>query len=329
LKNPIAFGPLSEEIVEAVYRYSHHTHRSLMLIASKNQIDYSSGYVNNWTTSTYMSYIKEMRNKYADSDVLICRDHCGPGFAASTALDDTFKTIAEDIRRGFDLIHIDFCHYPGPRQGSLDKAAEAIKYAKRLNPSIRFEIGTDEIRQQLNLSQARKDIEYFLQLCKPEYFVINTGSHVLEDKQVGVFNQVATYQAKNLLSTYGLKLKEHNADYLTIEEIQQRNGLVDSLNIAPELGVKQTEKILSLANTYGISTDAFLSVSYESKKWKKWLQFTSPDDKYACAIFAGHYNFTSKEYLRLYHHLSEKLDVRETLINETIKVIDRYALNFN
>jgi hypothetical protein len=329
MKNPIAFGPMSPEIVEAVFRYSSVAHRPFMLIASKNQVDYNGGYVNNWTTAEYMRYVKEMRAKYMDADVLICRDHCGPGFNGITDLDDTFKTVNEDIRSGFDLIHIDFCHYQGPRQTALEKAAEVIKYAQKLNPRIRFEIGTDEIRQNVNLGQVRRDVEFFLQYCKPDYYVVNTGSHVLEDKQVGLFNQTMTRSAKDLLYNYGLKLKEHNADYLTPEQIQQREGIVDSINIAPELGVRQTEKILSLADQFNLNSEPFLNASYKSKKWKKWLQYTSPDDTLSCSIFAGHYNFTTKEYTRLYNHLSERVDIKEELISTAIEVIDRYCLNFN
>lgn len=327
MKNPVAFGPMSPEIVEAVFKYSHVTHYPLMLIASKNQIDYAGGYVNNWTTQSYMQYIKEMRSQYLDSDVLICRDHCGPGFNGNTELTDTFKTINEDIKSGFDLIHIDFCHYPGPRQHSLEKAAEAINFAKRLNSRIRFEIGTDEINQAFNIGQARRDVEFFLQYCNPDYYVINTGSHVLEDQQVGVFNITNTQQAKNMLSNYGLKLKEHNADYLIPDQIRQRKDLVDAMNIAPELGVNQTKKIISLCNQYHINYDAFLDTSYKSKKWKKWLHLTSPDDKYSCALFAGHYCFTSKEYSRICNHLNDHINLKEELINTAIEVIDRYVLN--
>jgi hypothetical protein len=329
MKNPVAFGPMSPEIVEAVFRYSHVTHYPLMLIASKNQVDYAGGYVNNWNTQTYMSFVKEMRSTYLDADVLVCRDHCGPGFNGNTELSDTFKTINEDIRRGFDLIHIDFCHFPGPRANALEKAAEAINFAKRLNPTIRFEIGTDEIRQPFNLPQARRDVEFFLQFCKPDYYVVNTGSHVLEDKQVGVFNSNNVQLAKDMLFSYGLKLKEHNADYLTPDQIKLRNGLVDSMNIAPELGVRQTERVISLANQYHVDYEAFLETAYKSKKWKKWLHLTSPDDRYSCAIFAGHYCFTSKEYKRLCTHLNEHIDLKEELIKTAIEVIDRYVVNRN
>ena len=70
-----------------------------MLIASKNQIDHSGGYVNNWTTDQYMKFIKEMIGKYPQSQVKICRDHCGPGFNGIHDIGDTYKTIESDIKQ--------------------------------------------------------------------------------------------------------------------------------------------------------------------------------------------------------------------------------------
>lgn len=324
----IAIGPMSSEVVEAVYRYSHITHKPFMLISSMNQIDHNGGYVNKWTTQDYMKFIRTMRLQYQDSDVLICRDHCGPGFNGRNELGDAFMTISEDIKAGYDLIHIDFCHFKGPRDKMLTRASEAIEYAKKKNPRIRFEIGTDEIGKPLNLNQVRAELDYFTKFCNPEYYVINTGSLVLEDKQVGIFNQEKTQQAWRLLRDYNIKLKEHNADYLTAEQIRARKSCVDALNIAPQLGVRQTERILSLAQKFNINANSFLESAYKSKKWKKWLQYTSPDDTYTCSVLAGHYVFSGNPYNVLYKNLNHYVDVKEELINAAIETIDHYATNF-
>ena len=49
----IGIGPMSSEVIEAVYKYSSINNKELMLIASKNQIDHNGGYVNNWNTKEY------------------------------------------------------------------------------------------------------------------------------------------------------------------------------------------------------------------------------------------------------------------------------------
>ena len=73
-------GPMSSEIIEAVYRYSHFNRVELMLIASKNQIDYTKGYVNNWSTKDYAQFLRTQKEKYKNSRVKICRDHCALDF---------------------------------------------------------------------------------------------------------------------------------------------------------------------------------------------------------------------------------------------------------
>ena len=53
IKANLGIGPMSSETIEAVYRFSNFHRKQIMLIASKNQIDYSGGYVNKWTTKEY------------------------------------------------------------------------------------------------------------------------------------------------------------------------------------------------------------------------------------------------------------------------------------
>jgi glycosyltransferase involved in cell wall biosynthesis len=43
----------------------------------------------------------------------------------------------------------------------------------------------------------------------------------------------------------------------------------------------------------------------KSKKWNKWLYNSKKDDKLKCAIIAGHYNFNSKEYIKITDQLNK------------------------
>ena len=237
----VAIGPLSSEIIEAVFRYSHYHRTELMLIASKNQIDYSGGYVNNWTTKEFMEFINQMKNKYPFSNVKICRDHCGPGFNEKYDLDDVYKTIKSDIENKFDLIHIDFCHFKGSKEERFEASKQAIMYCMNLNPSILLEVGTDEnIGARFgihNLDALEEEINFFTEFCKPVFYVVQTGSLVREINQVGSLAKDFIIKASKILKAKGIKLKEHNADYLTTEELASRKGLIDAVNIAPQLGV--------------------------------------------------------------------------------------------
>src|SRR3989338_5215802 len=116
MKAKQGIGPMSPEIIEAVYRYSHFHRTELMLIASKNQIDYKKGYVNNWSTQEYAQFLKGMKEKYKNSDV--------------------YSTIETDIKNAFDLIHIDFCHFKGSKEEMFAESKKAIEYCLKLNPNI-------------------------------------------------------------------------------------------------------------------------------------------------------------------------------------------------
>lgn len=329
----LAIGPMSTEIIEAVFRYSNYMRVPLMLIASKNQIDHSGGYVNKWTTKEYMDFIRSMKAMYPQSQVLICRDHCGPGFNGNHNLEDVYKTIDSDIDNGFDLIHIDFCHLKGEREYILGESKKAIEHCLRRNPKIMLEIGTDENMGTnygiMNFREIEEEINFFSEFCKPEFFVVQTGSLVMEIKQVGSFNPTFVKEIGERIRAKGLKLKEHNADYLTREEISKRKGLVDAMNIAPQLGVVQTQIVLSKCSLYGINTDAFIDEVYKGGKWKKWLHTNTEENKYLCSTIAGHYHFSSEAYKKIITELSKYEDINESIINGIMGVLGHYVDSYN
>ena len=328
INSNLGIGPMSPEIIEAVYRYSNYMRKPLMLIASKNQIDHSGGYVNKWTTKEYSEFLRTMKEKYPQSSVTICRDHCGPGFNGNHDLDDVYKTIKADVENGFDLIHIDFCHMKSERNYVLDEAKKAIEYCISLNPQIKLEIGTDENMAThyslANLNEIENEIDFFTTFCKPEFFVVQTGSLVKEIDKVGNFNKDFVKEISDKLEKKGIKLKEHNADYLTKEEISERNGIVGAMNIAPQLGVVQTKTVLERCLIYGIKFNDFIEEVYQGKKWKKWLHNNTEENKFLCAIISGHYHFSSDVYKKIIAELSKCEDIHETIINNIMSVIDHY-----
>jgi tagatose-1,6-bisphosphate aldolase non-catalytic subunit AgaZ/GatZ len=163
----LAVGPMSSECIRAAYQLSSYENIQIMLISSKSQIDYNGGYVNNWTTQQYSTYLDQLRKDYTQSDVVICRDHCGPGFNGDYDLTDTYKTVDADLQANFDFIHVDFCHYKGSHEEKLDQSARLIKYIKQ---PVHLEVGTDENvgAAEMNLARIEQDIDFFLSFCKPE-----------------------------------------------------------------------------------------------------------------------------------------------------------------
>ena len=324
----LAIGPMSSEIIEAVFRYSHYNRKELMLIASKNQIDYSGGYVNKWATPDYMSFVKEMKSKYQNSKVIICRDHCGPGFNGNFEIEDAYKTIKSDIENGFDLIHVDLCHYPGTKDEKFEASKKLIEYCFSLNPSVMLEIGTDENAGDnfslSNLYEIENEIDFFKNFCSPEFYVVQTGSLTKEINQVGNFNADFLKSISALLKRKGLKLKEHNADYLSKEEIKKREGIVDAFNIAPQLGVVQTNLVFGKCLVFGIDFTDFVNEVYNGGMWKKWLHNANHENKFLCALIAGHYHFSSDSYKKIINQLESFCDIHDEIMNSIMEVIGHY-----
>ncbi len=328
INSNLGFGPMSSEIIEAIFRASHYNRKSLMIVASKNQVDFKGGYVNNWTTKEFMDFIREMKREYPNSNVKICRDHCGPGFNGVDDLQDTYETIKTDIENGFDLIHIDFCNFKGTKEEQFEESKKAIEYCKYLNPNILIEVGTDENIGTnfglMNLEEVEKEINFFTSFCKPEFYVVQTGSLVKEINQVGNFNQEFIKEVSQKLKEKGIKLKEHNADYLTKEQLDLRKNIVDSMNIAPQLGVVQTILVIKKCLVYGIDFSNFVEEVYEKGKWRKWMYKSNPD-KLLCTFIAGHYHFSSEPYLKIIRELKKREDIKEEIINSITEVIEHYG----
>lgn len=324
----LAIGPMSSEIIEAVFRYSNYMRIPIMLIASKNQIDHSGGYVNKWDTKQYIDFVNKMKQKYTQSAVLVCRDHCGPGFNGNYDLSDTYKTIEEDIKNGFDLIHIDFCHFRGSKEERFAESKKAIERCLQLNPYIKLEVGTDENTGTnfgpMNLGEIEEELNFFLAFCRPEFYVVQTGSLVMEINQTGKFNRDFVKSIYQKLRERGVKLKEHNADYLSRKEISERAGIVDAMNIAPQLGVVQTQTVLNKCLIYGVPFEKFIEEVYQGGKWKKWLNKEGPENKFLCATIAGHYHFSSDNYKKLIDHLQEHEEINETIMDNVMSVIEHY-----
>lgn len=318
-------GSMSTEIIEAVYQYSNKHSVELMLIASKNQIDYGGGYVNDWDTREYTNHLQILQTAYEKSQVLICRDHCGTGFTDKKthySIEDPKQTIKTDIEYGFDLLHIDLCRYHN--HDIIASTHELIEYARNLNPSIQIEIGTDAIEEPLDVNKCEITLRQLLP-HKPTYYVVNTGSLVKENKQVGKFkyrHDIA--RLHDICSLYGVQIKEHNADYLSSEEIKIRSGYVDAMNIAPQLGVVQTSTVLHECQKFGINVDKFIYLVYNSGRWEKWEDGNLTENPYLSTIVAGHYHYTSDEYCDIVHELNKHINIKDRIQDNIKDVIGHY-----
>jgi hypothetical protein len=319
----LGMGPMSRIINDVLARYARDHQRPLMFIASRNQVDATSGYV--MTTRQLAEQINPLRSQY----LKLCRDHCGPYFldveknlSLRNAVEATKKTIAGDIQNGFDLIHIDTSRCQDP----YHVADELFNFCLSLNPNIRFEFGTEEnVGVAAGIKKYQDDVQFASQFPNMDFVVAQTGSLTMEDRQVGSFDVAMVKKLVNFAEAAGVKLKEHNADYLTAEQIQLRKKAgVHACNIAPQLGVIQTKTILNLARQFDLDAADFESCVLASGKWRKWI---IDGDNNVKIVVAGHYCYNTKEYQSLENKLGRHCDVSQEVEKAIVACLDLYYEN--
>jgi fructose/tagatose bisphosphate aldolase len=291
----LGFGPMSREIIEILAKHTKDNNYPLMIIASRNQVDYATGYV--CTTAELAEQVKQ----YNNPNLLLCRDHCGPyfsdldkGLTIEDAINRCMKTISADIANDFDLIHIDVSRI---KDNQLHYAKQLIEYALSLNPDIMLEFGSeDNTGIDVDSSLARIDLQ--LEFLNPyknniKFFVTQTGS-LTKDGQAGTFDVARNREVGEQIRAAGFLFKEHNADYFTADDIQQRiEAGLDSLNIAPQLGKIQTDllKKFAPADLWSVFSDLVYIQNY----WQRWVPEGVTDKDVAVSV-SGHYLFNSQTY---------------------------------
>jgi tagatose-1,6-bisphosphate aldolase non-catalytic subunit AgaZ/GatZ len=291
----LGVGPMSLDVVDAITSYKNKD--KIMVVASRNQVDYKDFYVCD---------SKTLSSKIKPANILLCRDHCGPyfkdsdiGLSLEDAIEECKKTIRHDLESGFDLIHIDTSKV---NDSEFEIAKILFDYALNINPDVLFEFGSEEntgCNIEESISRIIPQINFFKKYSGARYFVSQTGS-LTKNKQVGTFNVSENTIVARTIHDNGLYFKEHNADYLRKESIAKRTlAGVDAMNIAPQLGYLQSwliELDCRVLDPEGLDAfNEFNELVYRNNKWKRWV---TPDisDKTSALHYGGHYHFDSKEY---------------------------------
>lgn len=318
----LGVGPMSHDINHILDLYAEKT--PLLVVASRNQVDYNSGYV---CRSEELPSFFSMR-----SNILLCRDHCGPyfkdsdkGLTVDEAIEECKKTIDADIKAGFDLIHIDVSRIP---ENQFHYAKILIDYALSKNEHIMFEFGSENnTGKDLAPSAARitEQLEFISQYKRNvKFFVTQTGSFT-QHTQTGAFDVQTNSHLVEKVKSYGFRFKEHNADYLLADDVKLRSEAgIDALNIAPQLGTIQTRVTKSLSGN-SEQWNNFAKVVYDSGLWKKWMPDDMVDDDLAI-IVAGHYHFNTPEYKALVNSI-DSYKFKNELKKEIFNVLDVYTGN--
>lgn len=355
-KSVLSVGPMSKNLVDAAIKFVYDFKTFLPLIASRRQIDYNGGYVNNWTTKEYVKYVKDRDPMHR---IILCRDHGGPNQGSHKFTDyeeschDALESFKVDIDCGFNILHIDtvkvkldfFEHDNVILENSemmntlFDFYSLCNTFANDANKNIEFEIGMESTDgTQMDLTSfsyfLRNSLSYFgdNNLPIPLFYVAQTGTHVKETRNMGEMLPGLTYLLMDIRNSYSsVYLKEHNADYLTNENLKLHKTLgIQALNIAPEFGYSETVFLIDkMFKTNSIDLyRKFLRIAYDSKKWERWVINEKLDDEFK-AIIAGHYVFSNPKVIEIKEELSKKLgyDINEEIVSYLSNKLLKYYID--
>ena len=363
----LGVGPMSKNCIDATIELANEYCTPLMLIASRRQIDseqFGGGYVENWTTEQFADYV---RYKDTQKNIILARDHGGPWqneleISNKLNLNDAMQSAKEsyraDIDAGFQMLHIDpsvDIHANPNIDQVLERVYELYEfcwtYSQQKKQDVIFEIGTEE---QNGSNNTQEELEYTLEcmrkFCKsnklpyPSFIVIQAGTKVMEMRNVGSFDspirvanelppEIQIPKMISICNHYRIFMKEHNADYLSTDSLKWQPRLgIHAANIAPEFGVAESKAFIDLMenSNQNILLEEFLRISYDSKKWEKWMiNATSASDKDR-AIISGHYIFSTAECLELKNQARFHIkDLDTQLKNKVKESIFRYMKAFN
>ena len=316
LKNcKLCYGPMSKNIIDVIIKFSNKYEIPITIIPSRRQIEWNGGYVNNWTTEDFCNYVKS-KSKY----IALQRDHAGPGQGCED--DDGYISLEYDCKY-FDSIHIDpWKKYPKFEDG-LKWTIDMINFCYQKNKNIYFEVGTEEAIRKFNSREIYILLESLKKELKKEIFdriifcVIQSGTALQDGKNIGNYDNNKLIEMLDVTKKYNLLSKEHNGDYMEENIMKERfkYGL-DSLNIAPEIGVYETKIILDKLNEEKILE--FYDICLKSNKWVKWVnsRFVPEENKIKLIEICGHYQFSKKAFINIKNKI---LNIDQTIQNELFK----------
>lgn len=335
----VGIGPMSPNLIQAVFELAKDEDFPPMFIASRNQVDMDemgAGYVNGWDQTRF----------------------------------------AADMEAGFDLLMVDPTKDPYqigkviPLDVVLRRTIDLIDYLEQYRrehnlPEVAYEVGTEETNG--GLTSTDKYEEFISQLqpelekrgCPmPTFIVGQTGTLTRWTEQVGHYNFKNARELADMAKRYGVGLKEHNADYLDDATLLEHiPAHVTASNVAPQYGTEETRAYLKLCATEQILVDnglcddpsdlyhTLLVKAIKTERWRKWMTGDDvnlqvddilADDELSLKILdvSGHYAFNDPEVKeqveKLYRNLAaQDIDGKRFVIEHIKRPIKQYVVGLN
>jgi len=308
-KKMIYICPMSRNIVDVIMEMNS---EYLGFLPSRRQIDYDSGYVNNWNTKTFSEYVKSKTN------ILIERDHSG----VDQGIGNEYISFETDTKY-FDIIHIDPWKRYSKFEDGVEETIRNIRFIHNKNKNIRFEVGTEEMIREFSQNEIQKLLyELELNLSESEFKMIEyvcvqsgVSLDIVKQKNLGTFNEKKLNDSIKTITYYGKKSKEHNGDYLSTEQIKKRFEIgLDCINIGPEIAQLETQIYINNLSEHQLNE--FYNVCLKSKKWEKWVTNDFDiNNKEMVILVCGHYCYTKYDLPNL------DTEIKKTLKEKIEKLI--------
>lgn len=283
----LGIGVMSKNVVEATIELGKELSFPIMFIASRNQVDDDSlgkGYANNWNQARLVKYIRNYKREIGFTGLMyMCRDHGGRWqkdierkaiFNINKANEKALISFKSDIINGFDLIHIDpilslnektSINIDNLIYSTIEIISQLEKFRKDNNVNaIAYEIGShSDLGIPTEVKYFQSLLNKFLlaleekELPKPSFVVGDTGTLLKMKENIGSFDSNIAYSLSEECRKHGIGLKEHNTDYLSINELSMHPKiLLTAANVAPEFAITETQALLELS--YNINYKSLL-----------------------------------------------------------------------
>ena len=309
-------GPMSKNIVDSVIELNNPT---IGFIPSRRQVDYKGGYVNNWTTKQFAEYV--------NNKVVIQRDHGGKDQGYNR--DDGLSSFVFDANY-FDIIHIDpWKAYQDFNEG-LQDTIDCINfiYYEVNNRKVKFEVGTEESIRRFEVDELEKLLSMLEKKLNPNvfeniiYVVVQSGVglDLGNSKNTCEFSEKRFYDMIKICNKFGKMSKEHNGDYLSVDEYKLRFDLgMDAINIAPQFGQLET---LCYLEEMGDYIEDYYKICYNSKRWEKWVSkdFVPENNKKELIKICGHYIFSDENFKSIAPDINVK--IKKSIIDKLLEIIN-------
>jgi tagatose-1,6-bisphosphate aldolase non-catalytic subunit AgaZ/GatZ len=265
---------MAEEIVHAAFHRAAREQFPPMFIATPRQVDADRGYTN-WSQAELVEYLDRTAvERGYDGPYIVARDHGGPYQSTRDRGDpdvplDTAMTYAkdlfvEDLKAGFDVLHVDATEDPrvdgvldlpavAERTGELVTFIEAEQDRLGVDPVL-YEVGTEEIEGGMTDPESFERFTHLLAdelpgdtLDRVSFVVGQVGTRM----RIDMTNEFEPGKARELVEiarSSRMGLKVHYTDWLSKAELESFPELgIGAANVGPEFAAALISGLADLA----------------------------------------------------------------------------------